>query len=124
MRWLVCLAVLVAALTSSEFALAQRGTVVRPASPPPVSAPPAPRVEPLPRIDPMSPAPWSVPADAAGGGDTDGDGWSDANDCNAYDPAVHPGAVEGQTGRDMNCDGVLGALPRCPGDPRCPARPQ
>ncbi|MBT5807844.1 hypothetical protein HOI18_01050 [Candidatus Uhrbacteria bacterium] len=39
--------------------------------------------------------------------DMDGDGWSDADDCNDRDASINPAATEMCDGYDNNCDGVI-----------------
>ena len=46
---------------------------------------------------------------AGGGGDLDGDGTPDSEDCVPWDPNSHPGAWEVCDGLDNDCDGVLPA---------------
>lgn len=38
--------------------------------------------------------------------DMDGDGWYYYEDCDDYDPSIHPGAFEYFDYRDNDCDGV------------------
>ncbi len=48
--------------------------------------------------------------------DIDGDGHPNLYDCQPYDPAVNPGAVEVCDGVDNNCDGVSDEPPACATD--------
>jgi hypothetical protein len=61
----------------------------------------------------------------AGTPDNDGDGVSRDNDCDDYDPEIHPGAVEVCDGVDNDCNGTVDdGYPclgngYCSGDGRC-----
>ncbi len=39
--------------------------------------------------------------------DRDGDGWAHDEDCDDFDPAIHPGAEDLRDGVDNDCDGVV-----------------
>jgi hypothetical protein len=49
--------------------------------------------------------------DLVTGIDSDGDGWNDEYDCDAFDPYTYPGALEICDGIDNSCDGQLETNP-------------
>ncbi len=61
--------------------------------------------------DPTSPPKESTPPTGVGPVDADGDGITEAEDCDDQDAAVYPGAVEScDDAVDLNCDGLPGNL--------------
>jgi hypothetical protein len=47
------------------------------------------------------------------GGDADGDGYTNLNDCAPLDDAIHPGAPQSDSSVDDDCDGQVPASYQC-----------
>ena len=65
--------------------------------------------------EPPAPVPdtQTSPMDT-GPADVDGDGFSADEDCNDFDPEIHPGAIEQCNTRDDDCDDVADEDGVCP----------